>query len=308
MLIPTTPIARVPPEILEEIFNFLFIGTLVIPSFNFATLWSVSQTCSQWRSVVLRLRYIWNDVIVGAPTQPRECRPILHLANHCLFRSRGTPVSIRFYECDLWDFYGGALLAEFLTTHATMLQRLSLTASVDLSQLVTPILEDLDITSKGPRTADWISLIERSGCTILRLKVYRALSSLGCHRLLKATPSLEELETNGVLPLTSIQEIFCGNIGGALRLIHCPVTPRMFGGFVDMLTSHTLNRPFSRAVKLSLDFDFHLDARGAKKLQVLRDRGIEIRVTEPIKRPREADTDWSEGGYDSDKVCSLIFK
>lgn len=308
MLTATAPIARMPPEILEEIFNFLFIGTLVIPSFNFATLWSVSQTCSQWRSVVLRLRHIWNDVAVGAPIQPPECRPILHLANQCLLRSRGTPVSIKFYECDLWDFYGGELLAEFLTTHATTLQRLSLTVSVDLSQLVTPILEDLDITPKGPRTADWISLIERSGCTILRLRVYRTLSNLGCHRLLKVTPSLEELETSGVLPLISIREIFCGNIGGALRLIHCPVTPRMFGGFVDMLTSHTLNGLFSRTVKLSLDFDFHLDARGAKKIQALRDQGIEIRVTEPMKRPREADMDGSEGGYDSDKVCSLIFK
>ncbi|KAF9460369.1 hypothetical protein BDZ94DRAFT_1324186 [Collybia nuda] len=305
----TASITAVPAEILGEVFRFLFIGTLVIPSPKFATLWSISQTCSQWRGVALDLRYLWNNVAVGAPAHLHECRPILHLVDQCLLRSRGIPISVQIYESHLWDLCGGSPLTKLLIPYAAKIQCLSLGASIDLSELVTPALEELETTICGPGATELISLIKRSKCTILRLRVYRG--EIGCHRLLKVTPSLEEFRTDSTLPVPSIHRISRGTICPALRSVHCQIMSRKtFDEFIDMLSSRSTSTTFSPIVDVSLVLEFHLGVWGMKKIRALQDQGIEIYVKEFMKQSPDNDSDAGDepGGYNSDKVCSLIFQ
>ncbi|THU92607.1 hypothetical protein K435DRAFT_780213 [Dendrothele bispora CBS 962.96] len=92
---------RFPPEILGEIFGFccseygLSVNRKIPPEYfqvNAPTL-TLSQTCSQWRDIVISLPSLWSRMTVSF-TYPRVCRakPLIELY---LFRSKSAPLSLR---------------------------------------------------------------------------------------------------------------------------------------------------------------------------------------------------------------------
>jgi hypothetical protein len=181
------PMRKMPPEILGEIFLFCVSGTLVIPSEELDTLWSVTQTCSEWRNVAVGMPHLWNDLKLILANGSSSNRETISFTLRCLNNCLNSSISIDIMESSFGSPPGSIA---HLVPHASRIHKLSIHLFwFDLAALVIPMLQDLEITSRNSPIDGLARLIERSRCSITQLVVNVSSGD----QFLEYTPSLKEL-------------------------------------------------------------------------------------------------------------------
>ncbi|KAJ7124362.1 hypothetical protein C8R44DRAFT_852255 [Mycena epipterygia] len=132
-----SPLRRMPPEVLGEIFLWTLpsVGDLRLGAFSVAdSPWVLTHVSSRWRAVALSTSSLWALLVVDFPRQPRHSLPMVEAQIE-----RAQSLKIHFYGCDESDSQPQIEIFQCLIQHSSRWRELAVGLTSDL----IPVLADL---------------------------------------------------------------------------------------------------------------------------------------------------------------------
>ena len=251
----TSPISRLPPEILDHIFSFINLPTSspTTGKRGRRVCLTAAHVCHQWREIALNQPCFWSYIDFTALT--------LAGANEVLFRSREAPL---YLEADLtrpnvrWNLERLDAFHKQLEAHASHIHTLSITADpLDLLRifrrlsLPAPVLASLSLSARGKASANTATLsriphtlfdrqtpklirLELDNCPIswgssllkclrhLKLLCFTEAERLNLHSWLDAMSELTQLESLVVHSSTPVAPRMIATMPEAVQMVALP--------------------------------------------------------------------------------------